>query len=255
MKLRTLAAAAALAMTAPAFADINTIDADAEVFGIVWDPARATYVTDFGIKWGDLVNGTANLKLGSVGGANWEAYVAEDTKNGGSLSDFSEFEGTRWAIFAVDDQGFAFEDGSLNYVTTSAGDLMPKLTNSNIETLTGTMGSSAYVGTLNSNGMGGANDNTDFYAAKGSLGEFDEFIRGGSFGFFAGNAVGGGLVNVFSCTTSGFDFDGAANCTKGNLMVGFDGKDFVAAIPEPGTYAMLAAGLAVVGFMARRRRG
>lgn len=47
---------------------------------------------------------------------------------------------------------------------------------------------------------------------------------------------------------------GATNWGLGNLMAGDRFTLSVTPVPEPGTYAMLLAGLGVLGFMARRRR-
>ena len=43
--------------------------------------------------------------------------------------------------------------------------------------------------------------------------------------------------------------------TGGFLWPSVDNLVLAAAVPEPGTYAMMLAGLGVCGFMARRRRG
>jgi hypothetical protein len=75
-----------------------------------------------------------------------------------------------------------------------------------------------------------------------------------------GNAIGTS-TGFFGCTYDDFRAGTSkAYCTAFTnaagqaVSVGFDGSSFsVTAVPEPGTYAMLLAGLAAVGVVARRR--
>jgi len=253
MKLKFLAAAAALLCGVNAYAGIN-IENNAEVFGVVYDEKIGTYAVDFGITWKDLLALQGPLNLATVtGSANWGNYIAADTNR----NDFSQFEGTRWAIYAADSEGFNFIDGDLNFLTTSAGGLTPKLTNEGVELATYTVGPSL-AAALDQNGL--TPDplvQGDAYNALGSPAHFIEFnFYGQSTGFQAGNAIGTDLTNLYSCTTSGFIPSEPGACTLSSVQVAFDGVNFTATapIPEPGTYALLLAGLATVGFMARRRR-
>lgn len=60
---------------------------------------------------------------------------------------------------------------------------------------------------------------------------------------------------AFSGTARSIDFGGTANQTGfDNITFGSD-VPVVPGVPEPSTYAMMALGLAGIGFMARRRRG
>ncbi len=67
----------------------------------------------------------------------------------------------------------------------------------------------------------------------------------GSFLGFTSNGTITSMTVAAVQPVSGFLWPSADNLTLGT----------VAAIPEPGTYAMFAAGLAALGFLARRRRG
>jgi hypothetical protein len=263
MKLAKLASAALLACAAPAFAGIETIspNGEAELFGIVWDEAFGTYAIDFGITLAELQNFNAGTTvLGTTAGdVNWTNYTQVDV----NLNDYQPFEGTRWAIVAVADiLGYAGEPNSQQYFTTFRGDTLggTVISDGSLEQTFNSMGTFGYAGILGQNGMT-PNPAADLsaFAAVGSPAHFIESGFGGGFGLFAGNAIGT-FANLNICTYGNlFDSTGPSSCAplvvgNGEVSVGFNGQSFVAAVvPEPGTYAMLFAGLAAVGFMVRRR--
>jgi hypothetical protein len=91
----------------------------------------------------------------------------------------------------------------------------------------------------------------------------DTFTGAGNSGFVFGLTGSQATAFAAAVTASGFSFDSiraglsasASNATGGNETFFIaDAGGPIAAVPEPQTYALLMAGLAGIGFVARRRR-
>ena len=95
-----------------------------------------------------------------------------------------------------------------------------------------------------------ANASLRLFKNEGSLGSFaDDGVALGSFTFGTTSTS-----QLFGNLTSGnyyYRLQGNANGLSGGA---FTLASSVTPVPEPGTYALLFAGLGVVGFVARRRR-
>jgi len=90
-------------------------------------------------------------------------------------------------------------------------------------------------------------------ATLGGVLEFS-FIGGdistGSFNFLNFGSISGAFDEVYLPTFTGYDFELEYGTTFANLVI----SETVSAVPEPSTYALMLAGLGLVGFMAARRR-
>jgi hypothetical protein len=88
--------------------------------------------------------------------------------------------------------------------------------------------------------------------------KLNDNVIGGAAGFTDWTSFSAGLNSGFVAGTNTLEFV-VTNwaLSSGNptgLRVEFTGSDVAAAVPEPETYAMLLGGLALMGFVARRRK-
>jgi hypothetical protein len=249
MKFKTLAAAAlAVVAASQAHADIQvTSGGNSELFFVLGND-KGSFLLDTGIT------------LNALKSASFTSYVQNVTGLAG-FSDFAAGTTPQWALAVYDGLGTAnFNQRDL--ISTRASTLV---TPAAINNTTFKNSTNNFVGSIAQQAVTTGTHST---LANGS--SYNPVATAGYFGstFFNLNQSTDQIGNAVGTASTLMERQGTG--TTGNLTqttvtmltgysASFDGTTLsisapVAAIPEPSSYAMLAAGLAAVGFVARRRR-
>lgn len=264
MKLKALAAAMLAALSLPSFAAIQNND-DAELVLVVWD-STASYAKDTGLTIDQLVASSSSaagysftLDLSTAGGAAWTQFLGAD----GQLA-----ADTRWALVAAD-AAIALSPTAPNDLRLLST-LSPSTVPANFLNLDWSV-SQQQVGadkliSINQTGTHTPANNYAFngesYNPVGTLAYFPPSDALGSLNFNTSLAIGGSSNLVL--TTGSDEFDGFAPILATRLgnsqylgNAAFNGTTLaytVQAVPEPGSIAMMLAGLGALGFVGSRRR-
>jgi hypothetical protein len=254
-KLNTLVAAALLVAAGSANAAIsNAATGNGEMFLVVYDTtAGYSFVGDLGIAI-DSFDSASTQSFNLNGFSQWTPFLGAV---GGNLGN------AQFAVLGADSVGNAA--GGRRMLVTSAGDVtaddITATQNSFFRTATTSM--DTWLGLLNSNTdvVGGDMDsvaNGSAYSTSGSSTYFDNID-----GNIQNNLKHNVLVNAGGVANFGLQSNSSTSLLSptaympyaGNFTVNGAKLDYtVAAVPEAETYAMMLAGLGLVGFMVSRRR-
>jgi len=212
-------------------------------------------------SFGKLLAATV-LSIGLVNAASADVHITEWMYNGDEFIEFTNMGGS-----AIDFTGWSFDDDSRNSGTVSlsafglvaAGESVI-LSESSAADFRAAWGLSASVKVIGDNATNlSRNDEINLYDAGGVL--VDRLTYGD--GSFAGTirtqnvsgipsslaALGANNVSQWQLSVAG-DAAGSYLSTSGYIA-----NPGIAPVPEPESFAMLLAGLGLLGFAARRRVG
>jgi len=261
-QLKTLAVAAVLAVSAgqasAAIEKASNLTTGAELIFFAWDNATKTsYMKDLGTHFASfLPSNDFSFTQNVNSDASWATYVSN---LGGNLA------GTKWGVVGVVKGAAGTSDAVQMSFTARAGTTATAINN---QLSGGLKNASATVDTL-INTLNGSNtnwaENLNYFrnqtgtsgAALGNWANVFGSNKAGNITYNVDNAIGvSSSFNLFSAQalasakTKNYAYDGGT--------FSFDGANLtyslVSAVPEPSTYAMMAAGLMLVGGIAARRR-
>lgn len=249
-QLKSIAAAAALALfaghAAAAIQPINNASGSELVFYVFDEVTKTSYVQDLGVAFNSFLPGTAASTSpfsATLGNTAWNSYVSSV---GGDTSN------SYWGVAAVIRPTVA--GGSYGLISTvrdgeTAVGQNRGAAATGISTFFGNMVTSANAFT-----GGTTADNVSYFSNATTSENWASAMRHNFGGktFLTDNLIGTSAaftyVDITTATAGITDYSGTWSFDGSNLTYA------VAAVPEPETYAMMLAGLMLVGGIARRRR-
>lgn len=256
--IKTLVAVAALAVAGSASAKVlntvGTVDGG-EMSLTLWSPtAEVSYIFDTGMMLADF------RSQAGAPGFKYEVDLSADAEYQNFMTLVGSANDIRFAFFGGDNSGNLAANRTL--ITTVSGDASV-VTNGNMVNAMNQINSN-YLSAVNLDPriLASANASATFQKGSGGNAYFGEWLGddfAGQFQSVTGEKGLPGGVAVFDFVRSGTSSGLIANSTRMGtpalMSASFNNNSLVVtAVPEPESYALMLAGLGVMGVVAARRR-
>lgn len=265
MKMKMTMLAAALAMTVAGQANASMVTGttgSSDVILTIWDSVNNTsYTKDLGINLSSFLSGVSGTSTALTASYSTNQTFAADALLTSYLST-ANTAGLIWNVTAIDNTGSAgFQQHQL--ITTAATSANIKSAANSISTVTPNAQVNTAIGVIDAtlisaNGAAGAATSVTAGSADSWIAKINQLNT--SVAFNTSGAVGSTL-NFWYVTPSSTsavakasvaEFGGAAAPVTWTLAS--NGNLVVAAVPEPGEWLLMLSGLALIGFVATRRK-
>lgn len=260
-KIKYLAAVVALATSGSAFAAYTGTTGNSSVLFNAYESVSGyTFAWDTGLRKDDITSSSfTGISHNLAADANWNTFL--------SAVGSSHAADIKWNLIAADTNSGSIDGDPISFLTTGPADGAPNGTrNAQLNSWVGNVNS--YItaaSSIGANGGQGAIDapgfvggNTYLHLKDGSADYASYEIAHGSNwntkATFDTTAGLGQTLNFYEITKNGTSNTAIVNAALlGTVTLSSAGELAVSPVPEAETWAMLLAGLALVGTVARRR--